>query len=83
MEKLALEPNRSQENGRQSISPPLESFEHFDPLVLAPAERRLLLDAGLRYHLRRISHNYPVTAGDLLALLPFTSRQDSEELEAA
>lgn len=54
-----------------------------NPTDLAEADRKLLLEASLRYHLRQVQHNYPVCAGDLLALLPFTSRQDSEELEAA
>jgi hypothetical protein len=56
-----------------------------NPTDLAEADRKLLLEAGLRYHVRRISHNHPVTAGDLLSLLPFTDRprQDGEDLEAA
>jgi hypothetical protein len=53
-----------------------------NPTELAEADRKLLLEVGLSYNLRKIRHNYPVCAGDLLALLPFTSRQ-SEELEAA
>ena len=54
-----------------------------NPTDLAEADRKFLLEAGVRYHLRQIQHSYPVCAGDLLALLPRTSRQDSEEMEAA
>jgi hypothetical protein len=56
-----------------------------NPTYLAEVDRKLLLEAGMRYHIRRISHNHAVTDGDLLSLPPFTDRprQDGEDLEAA
>jgi hypothetical protein len=49
----------------QEVDGPRDSFERFDPVILATAERRVFLAAALRLYLRRLSRGIQVTQTDL------------------
>ena len=50
---------------------------------LSPSERRLLLTSTLCLLLKRSRHNFPVTADDLLKLVPYTDPATASEPERA
>jgi len=51
------------------------------PVSLSPSDRRLLFGATLCLLLRRSRHNLPVTADDLLRLIPYTDPDATPEME--
>jgi len=53
------------------------------PPDLAPGDRHLLFRSALGLFLRRANHHEPVTANDLIRLLPYTDPDPDEQGRAA